>query len=133
LREITAKEIAELERRHNKNVEELAGHLSRKTGIHEGHIKGKLHELIESIPLEKRLAVKMHMARLGVPALAVAMLELPTHGGVSMGTVSPELLLVTAVVGGMAGWIISKRYEHRLKEITREHAERVKQQVGKVI
>lgn len=133
MREVTAKEIAELERRHNKNVEQLAGQISRKTGIHEGHIRGKLHELIESIPLEKRLAVKMHMARLGVPALAVAMLELPTHGGISAGTVSPELLLVTAVVGGMAGWIISKRYEHKLKQITQEHAERVKAQISKVI
>ena len=133
MREASAKEIAELERRHNRNVDELAGHLSKKTGIHESHIKGKLHELIESIPLERRLAVKMHMARLGVPALAVAMLEFPTHGGISAGTVSPELLLITAVIGGMAGWIISKRYEHRLKQITQEHAERVKQQVKKVI
>lgn len=133
MRSITQKEIAELERRHNKNVDELAGHLSRKTGIHESHIRGKLHELIESIPLEKRLAVKMHMARFGMPALAVAMLELPTHGGVSAGTVPFETLLLTAVVGGMAGWIISRRYEHRLKQVTQEHAERVKKQVGKVI
>lgn len=133
MREASTKEIAELERRHNKNVEQLAGQLSKKTGIHESHIKGKLHELIESIPLEKRLAVKIHMARFGVPALAVAMLELPTHGGVSMGTVSPELLLVTAVVGGMAGWIISKRYEHRLKQVTMEHAQRVQKQLPKVI
>ena len=133
MREVTAKEIAELERRHKRNVDELAGHLSKKTGIHESYIKGKLHELIESIPLEKRLAVKMHMARLGVPALAVAMLELPTHGGISAGTVPIETLLVTAVIGGMAGWIISKRYEHKLQQITKEHAERVKKQVDKVI
>jgi hypothetical protein len=133
LREITAKEITELEKRHKRNVEELAGHLSRKTGIHESHIRGKLHEMIESIPIEKRLAIKIHMARFGMPALAVAMLELPTKGAVSAGTVAPETLLLTAVIGAMAGWIISRRYEHRLKEITREHAERVKQQVGKII
>jgi hypothetical protein len=133
LRNISAKEIAELERRHNKNVEQLAGQISRKTGIHESHVKGKLHELIESIPLEKRLAVKIHMARLGVPALAVAMMELPTHGGLSTGTVPLETLLVAGVVGGMAGWIISKRWEHKLEQVTKEHAQRVQSQVKKVV
>jgi len=133
VKNISAKEIAELERRHNKNVEQLAGQISRKTGIHESHVRGKLHELIETIPLEKRLAIKMHMARIGIPALAVAMLEVPTKGAVSAGTISPELLLMTAVIGGMAGWIISKRYEHKLKQITQEHALRVQKQVQKVI
>jgi hypothetical protein len=133
LRNISAKEIAELERRHNRNVNELAGQISRKTGIHESHVKGKLHELIESIPLEKRLAVKIHMARLGVPALAVAMLELPTHGGLSAGTVPLETLLIAGVIGGMAGWIISKRWEHKLEQVTKEHAQRVRSQVKKVI
>jgi len=133
LRNISAREVAELERRHTRNVEQLAGQISRKTGIHEGHVKNKLHELIEGVPLEKRLALKIHMARLGIPALAVAMLELPTKGAISMGTVSPETLILTALVGGMAGWIISKRYEHKLKQITQEHAQRVQKQVEKVI
>ena len=133
MRNISAREIAELEKRHNRNVEQLAGQISRKTGIHEGHVKSKLHELIESVPLEKRLALKIHMARLGIPALAVAMLEFPTKGAISMGTVSPETLILTALVGGMAGWIISRRYEHKLKQITQEHAQRVQKQVEKVI
>jgi hypothetical protein len=132
MRGITSREIAELEKRHKRNVDELAQHLSARTGIHHSEIRGKLHEMIDRISLEKRLAIKKHMAQIGSPALAIMILEGVTGGGVSLGTVSPETIWLTAVIGGVGGWLLSKRYQHKIKELEIEHAKTVKGRLGKV-
>jgi len=135
VRNLTQSEIANLERRHKQNVNEIAKHLESRTGIHHSHITGKLQEIIEKMPLEKRLRVKMHMLKIGLPAFAVMALEsnFLSAGGVSSGNVAPEVLWTVAVAGALAGFIASKRYERQLHAIEKEHAEKIAGRVGKVI
>jgi len=135
VRNLTQREIANLERRHKQNINEIAKHLESRTGIHHSHIRDKLHEIIEKMPLEKRLRVKMHMLRIGLPAFAIMALEsnFLSAGGVSAGTVTPEILWTVAVAGALAGFLASKRYERQLHAIEKEHAEKIAGKVGKVI
>lgn len=128
MRNLTSREMERLEKRHQKNLNEISKTLSTKTGIHHSHIRDKLHELVEKIPADKRIRLKMHMLRVGTPIAGVLLAEAMTGG-----TASQEVVLLSAVGGALAGWFESKGAEKRLAGLEREHAQKVLGRVRKVV
>jgi len=128
LRNLTAKELAHLEKRHQKNLEDISKTLSSRTGIHHSHIRDKLHELIEKIPEDRRLRLKIHMLRIGTPIAFVLLAESMT------GLTAPPHVVWGAGIGGaLMGWLESAGAVKKLQQLEREHAKRVTGRLEKII
>jgi hypothetical protein len=125
---LTTKELEHLEKRHQKNLEDISKTLSSRTGIHHSHIRDKLHELIEKIPADRRLQLKIHMLRIGTPIAFVLLAESMT------GLTAPPHVVWGAGIGGaLMGWLESAGAVKKLQQLEREHAERVTVKLKKII
>lgn len=128
MREITSKEMEELEKRHRAKVTEVAGEVGKRLGRDPKEIEEHIHSHIEKLPNIHRLEAKRHFIRIATPIMTGFLVT-------AMTGLHPEpMVLYGAIIGGfILGQIEAHEIEKKIVEAERHMAERVKGKLHSVI